>query len=672
MEQNQKVENDVILSVKDLVVKFSLRGQELTALRGVNLDLHRGESLAIVGESGSGKSVFCKSFIGMLDKNGWIDSGEIWYNGVDIAKYKKNEEWTQIRGKEIAIVFQDPMTSLDPLQTIGTQIREALELHQGLKGAEAQEKVIEILNDVGILEPEKRCKDYPHEFSGGMRQRVVIAIAIACNPKILVCDEPTTALDVTIQAQILALLRKLQAKYNLTIIYITHDLGVVANVADRVAVMYAGDIVEIGTCEDVFYTPKHPYTWALLSSLPQLGIKGQPLFSIEGTPPNLFTEIRGDAFAPRNRYAMQIDLMERPPYFEISPTHKARTWLLDPRAPHIDPPNTSIAKAREENAKHAAEKKKVGEKLVEVKDLVVQFGSKRNPFVAVKGVSFDIYKGETFGLVGESGSGKTTIGRAIIRINPAAKGEITYKGERISGKISKELDRKITHEIQMIFQDPMASLNERAKVDYIVSEGLMNIHPEMTKEQRSQRVAEVLQDVGLLPEFASRFPHEFSGGQRQRIGVARALIMEPDFIIADEPISALDVSIRAQVLNLLSAMQQQRGLTYLFISHDLSVMRFIADRIAVIHKGVIVELADTEELFAYPMHPYTRALLSAIPQPDPREEKKKVLEVYDPSIHNYTEDKPFWTEIRPNHFITCNNYELEQYREKLAKMEKGE
>ncbi len=672
MEQNQNVEKETILSVKDLVVKFSLRGQELTALRGVSLDLHKGESLAIVGESGSGKSVFCKSFIGMLDKNGWIDSGEIWYEGVDIAKYKKNEEWTKIRGKEIAIVFQDPMTSLDPLQTIGNQIREALDLHQGLRGAEAQEKVIEILNDVGILEPEKRCKDYPHEFSGGMRQRVVIAIAIACNPKILICDEPTTALDVTIQAQILALLRKLQSKYNLTIIYITHDLGVVANVADRVAVMYAGDIVEIGTCEDVFYTPKHPYTWALLSSLPQLGIKGEPLFSIEGTPPNLFTEIRGDAFAPRNRYAMQIDLMEKPPYFEVSPTHKARTWLLDPRAPHIDPPNTSIAKAREANAKLGTQKKRVGEKLVEVKDLVVQFGSKRNPFVAVKGVSFDIYKGETFGLVGESGSGKTTIGRAIIRINPAAKGEIIYKGERISGKISKELDHRITQEIQMIFQDPMASLNERAKVDYIVSEGLMNIHPEMTKEERSKRVAEVLQDVGLLPEFASRFPHEFSGGQRQRIGVARALIMEPDFIIADEPISALDVSIRAQVLNLLSAMQQQRGLTYLFISHDLSVMRFIADRIAVIHKGVIVELADTEELFAYPMHPYTRALLSAIPQPDPREEKKKVLEVYDPSIHNYTKDKPFWTEIRPNHFITCNNYELEQYRNKLAKTEKGE
>ena len=392
MEQQKQNESEVILSVKDLVVKFSLRGQELTALRGVSMDLHKGESLAIVGESGSGKSVFCKSFIGMLDKNGWIESGEIWYNGTDISKYKKDEDWIKIRGKEIAIVFQDPMTSLNPLQTVGAQIREALELHQGLKGVAAQEKAIEILSDVGILEPEKRVKDYPHQFSGGMRQRVVIAIAMACNPKILICDEPTTALDVTIQAQILALLKQLQQKYHLTIIYITHDLGVVANVADRVAVMYAGDIVEIGTCEEVFYTPQHPYTWALLSSLPQLGIKGEPLYSIEGTPPNLFTEIRGDAFAPRNRYAMQIDLLERPPYFEVSPTHKARTWLLDPRAPKVEPPNTSIAKAMESHAKHAAAntKKISGEKLVEVKDLVVQFGSSRKPFVAVKGVSFDI------------------------------------------------------------------------------------------------------------------------------------------------------------------------------------------------------------------------------------------------------------------------------------------
>ncbi|MCI5615778.1 MAG: ABC transporter ATP-binding protein [Clostridia bacterium] len=666
MDEQKQAPRDVILSVKDLVVKFSLRGKELTALRGISLDLYKGESLAIVGESGSGKSVFTKSFIGMLDKNGWIDSGEIWYRGEDMAKYKKNEDWIKIRGKEIAIVFQDPMTSLNPLQTIGTQIREALELHQGLKGAAAQERVVEILSDVGITEPEKRMKDYPHEFSGGMRQRVVIAIAMACDPKILVCDEPTTALDVTIQAQILELLKKLQRKYHLTIVYITHDLGVVANVADRVAVMYAGDIVEIGSCEEVFEKPQHPYTWALLSSLPQLGVKGQPLYSIEGTPPNLFTEIKGDAFAQRNRYAMKIDFLERPPYFSVSPTHKARTWLLDPRAPKVTPPNTSIAKAMEDNARRVQENRKpFTEKLVEVRNLSIHFGSARHPFQAVKNVSFDIYKGETFGLVGESGSGKTTIGRAIIRINPTASGEIRYAGERIDGKISKKLDREITQKIQMIFQDPMASLNERAKVDYIVSEGLMNIHPEMSAEERASRVNKALLDVGLLPEFSSRFPHEFSGGQRQRIGIARALIMEPEFIIADEPISALDVSIRAQVLNLLSSMQKQRGLTYLFISHDLSVMRFICDRIAVIHKGVIVELADTEELFAHPLHPYTRALLSAIPQPDPKMEKTKTLEIYDPSIHHYETDKPSWVEIRQQHYIFCNQQELEYYRKKL-------
>ena len=291
------------------------------------------------------------------------------------------------------------------------------------------------------------------------------------------------------------------------------------------------------------------------------------------------------------------------------------------------------------------------EPLLQVRDMEVTFGKGKKKFVAVKGVTFYIYKGETFGLVGESGSGKTTIGRAIIRINPISAGEVTFKGQRISGKISRQLDKQVTQKIQMIFQDPMASLNERAKVDYIVSEGLINVHPNISKEEREAAVSKALSDVGLLPEFASRFPHEFSGGQRQRIGIARSLIMEPEFIIADEPISALDVSIRAQVLNLMSKLQKERGLTYLFIAHDLSVMRFICDRIAVIHKGVIVELSETEKLFAHPLHPYTRALLSAIPMPDPESEREKVLEVYDPSCHHYETDKPVWTEIEPGHFI---------------------
>ena len=340
-------ERETILSVKDLNIKFNLRGRQLHAIRGVSLDLYKGESLAIVGESGSGKSVFVKSFMGLLDANGWVDSGEIWYDGQDLTKFNTEKQWLTLRGKKIAMVLQDPMTSLNPLKTIGAQIVEAIELHQGLRGEAAHKEMISVLNDVGINDPERRAKQYPHEFSGGMRQRVVIAIAVACRPQILICDEPTTALDVTIQAQILGLIRSLKEKYNLTTVYITHDLGVVANVADRIAVMYAGDIVEIGLCEEVFYQSKHPYTWALLSSLPQLGVKGEPLYSIHGTPPNLFYEVKGDAFAPRNPKALKIDFVKRPPYFDVSPTHKARTWLLDPRAPKIDPPEAVMKLATE-------------------------------------------------------------------------------------------------------------------------------------------------------------------------------------------------------------------------------------------------------------------------------------------------------------------------------------
>ena len=673
MEQQNRNENEVILSVKDLVVKFSLRGQELTALRGVSMELYKGESLAIVGESGSGKSVFCKSFIGMLDKNGWVESGEIWYNGTDIAKYKKDEDWIKIRGREIAIVFQDPMTSLNPLQTVGTQIREALELHQGLKGVAAQEKAIEILSDVGILEPEKRVKDYPHQFSGGMRQRVVIAIAVACRPQILICDEPTTALDVTIQAQILDLIRKLQREQHMTIIYITHDLGVVANVADRVAVMYAGQIVEIGMVNEIFFDAWHPYTWALLGALPQLGVKGEKLPAIDGTPPNLFNKVVGDSFAPRNHQALNIDFLEEPPLFDVTPTHQAKTWMLDPRAPKINQPDT----IRKLSSQHLMDAEPIShmdhphlrpdrEPLIEVKDLQITFGSGKKKFVAVDDVNFTIYRGETFSLVGESGSGKTTIGRAIVRINPITNGEVLFKGRRITGKISRELDNEVIRSCQMIFQDPMASLNERAKVDYIVSEGIINYHLYKDNKDRVDKVQHALEEVGLLPEFSSRFPHEFSGGQRQRIGIARSLIMQPEFIVADEPISALDVSIRAQVLNLLNELKKKRNLTYLFIAHDLSVVRFISDRIAVIHKGRIVELAEAEELFRHPLHPYTRALLSAVPNPNPYLERSKKLLVYDPSVHDYSVDKPEWCEILPDHFVYGNAPELDGYRKELG------
>ena len=354
-----------ILSVRNLHVSFTLRGKELHALRGIDLDVEDGESLAIVGESGSGKSVLNKNFIGLLDQNGRITDGEIRYYGmgdklrhypgagmddngdyIDLAAFKNNEDWLRIRGSEICMIPQDPMTSLNPLKSIGWQISEALMLHRGMKGKMAREETIRILEDVRIDNPQRRFKQYPHELSGGMRQRVVIAIAIACNPRILICDEPTTALDVTIQAQVLHLLRELKEKYHLTIIFITHDLGVVANVADRVAVMYAGDIIEIGLVNEIFYDPRHPYTWALLSSLPQLGHRGEELYAIQGTPPSLFLEVEGDAFALRNPQALVIDSLQRPPYFDVTPTHRAKTWLLDDRAPKLTPPE-ALRKVRE-------------------------------------------------------------------------------------------------------------------------------------------------------------------------------------------------------------------------------------------------------------------------------------------------------------------------------------
>ena len=646
-----------ILSIKDLNISFTLRGQNLRVIRGISIDVRKAENLAIVGESGSGKSVFCKALMGLLDANGRVDSGEIIYKGRDLAKLHTEDEWLSVRGKEIAIVMQDPMTSLNPLKSIGSQVLEAVKLHQKLSGSAAREAVINYLNDVGISNPKQRYHQYPHEFSGGMRQRVVIAIAIACRPKILICDEPTTAIDVTIQAQILELLKRMQRKYGLTTIYITHDLGVVANVADRIAVMYAGDIVEVGGAEDVFYRPRHPYTWALLLSMPQLASKGEELFSIEGSPPTLSVPVAGDAFAPRNPNALKIDFVKRPPMFRVSETHSARTWLLDSRAPKTEnrkPPRLTEGKAGPQPAQTFSEP------ILEVRNLRVSFGKGRKMLDAVKNVTFTIYKGETFGVVGESGSGKTTLGRTIMRIYEPAQGEILYKGKRISGRITKTEDEQLTRNIQMIFQDPMSSLNERAKVFNIVCEGLLNLGRAPAAERHS-KVIKSLSEVGLRAEFAGRFPHEFSGGQRQRIGIARAMIMSPEFIIADEPISALDVSIRAQVLNLMSRLQREKGLSYLFISHDLSVMRYICDRIAALYRGVMVELADTETLFKRPVHPYTRSLISAVPQPDPVLERDKTVFAYDPKVHNYDKEPPSWREIEPRHFVYCNDSEEKEY-----------
>lgn len=672
MPENKK---EQVLSVRDLDITFKTTAGPVHAIRGVNIDLYKGETVALVGESGSGKSVTMKAAMGILAQNAIVNSGsiEFSYHHADgspetVDLLQKDKKWIRrhINGKRIAMVFQDPMTALNPLKTVGEQIREMITLHSDLSKDASTEKAKKLMEQVGISSD--RYGKYPHEFSGGMRQRIVIATAIAADPEVLICDEPTTALDVTLQAQILRLLRDIQRSMGLSVIFITHDLGVVANIADRVAVMYAGEIIETGPTEEVFSCPVHPYTRALLRALPQLGVKGQALFAIPGTPPNLYNDIQGDAFYPRNPEAMEIDRLEEPPMFSVSPGHTAKTWTMHPMAIQKwgDPRNYRTPGLGRAPAAPEPYTPRSDEPLLSVRNLSIDFGSGKKVFHAVNGVSFDVYRGETFSLVGESGSGKTTIGRAIMKIIPTAGGEILYKGTRVNRRFSREEIKQYRQQVQMIFQDPMASLNERAKVDYIISEGLYNFNLFENEADRKAKVSRVMQRVGLLPEFASRFPHEFSGGQRQRLGIARALIMEPEFIIADEPISALDVSIRAQIINLLNELKKEHSLTYLFIAHDLSVVRFISDRIGVIYKGALMELAPGEEIFAHPLHPYTRSLLSAIPMPDPAAERGKTCTPYNPSVHDYSVDKPSWTEIAPGHFVFANARECDEYRRILG------
>ena len=651
-----------ILEARDLVIRFNLRGKTLTAVRKASLDLYPNETLAIVGESGSGKSVFTKSFLGMLDKNGHVAEGSLMFEGEDLAAFKTEKQWLRIRGSKIAMVFQDPMTSLNPVKTIGQQIREVITWHFGTEKEQAKREAIRILEQVGIPDPELRYAQYPHEFSGGMRQRVVIATAIACRPRVLICDEPTTALDVTVQAQILELIRKLQREMDMSVVYITHDLGVVANVADRVSVMYAGQIVEYGNVHEIFKNPQHPYTKALLQSLPQLGSRGKALHSIKGSPPNLFFDIKGDAFAPRNPDAMKIDFELEPPFFQVSDTHYAKTWLLHDKAAAYRAGLS--AKAESETVAVRAPVAE-SEPLLSLRDLTVNFKLGRKAFSAVKEASLDIYPGETFSLVGESGSGKTTIGKAIMKICHTNGGDILYRGEKINQKLPGRRLNAYRQQVQMIFQDPMSSLNERAKVDYIISEGLYNFKLFKNEDERREKVRRAMQSVGLVEEYASRFPHEFSGGQRQRIGIARSLVVEPQLIIADEPISALDVSIRAQVINLLNALKEEKNLTYLFIAHDLSVVRYFSDRIAVMHKGRIVELADADELFSHPLHPYTHSLLASAPVPDPEVERGKKAVHYDSTQHDYSKDRPQWLELAPRHFVWANKSEAEGYAKLL-------
>ena len=609
-----------VLELQDLSVQFHTGKEIVQAVRGVSLEVQEGEVLAIVGESGCGKSVLCKSVMKLLPQTAYIAGGRILVDGVDITDYRERE-MEKLRGNVFSMVFQDPMTSLNPTMKIGTQIAEAVRVHEPkIRKAELDGRVLELLGLVGIDRAKERMQQYPGQMSGGMRQRCVLAIALASNPRILFADEPTTALDVTIQAQILELFRNIQKKFRTATILVSHDLSVVAGVADRVAVMYAGKIVEIGTTEEIFYQPKHPYTWALLQSLPALSKGKAELFTIPGMPPNLAHPPKGDAFACRNPYAVARDYEEEPPMFRVSDTHYAATWLLAEDAP-------KIMFGRENRKKRVIHQEwKDAEVLLDVRHLNHAFSLSRKLAVkAVDDVSFQLRKGEIFGLVGESGSGKSTVARCIMNLYHNGSGEVYYNGIPLHDrKAYRKMRRQIRQNIQIIFQDSTSSLNPRMKVKDIITEPLVINHIRPKRGTYREEAAFQMKYVGLYESFMDKFPGELSGGQRQRVAIARAVIMEPELLIADEPIASLDVSIQAQIVNLFRHLQEEHGFTFLFIAHDLSMVEYLCDRVGVMYHGKLVEAGLTEDVFAQPKHSYTKRLMESIPIPEPgRKEERR-------------------------------------------------
>lgn len=661
-----------ILEVKDLEVSFNTYAGEVKAVRGISFDLLSGETLAIVGESGSGKTVTAKSLLRLIKGPVGVIKGssEINFKGINILNYKNNE-LHNYRGEEVGMIFQDAMTSLNPTTKVGAQIMESLYLHRKISKKEARKETIKMLELVRIPNPELRVDEYPHQFSGGMRQRVMIAIALACKPNALIADEPTTALDVTVQAEIMQLLKSLQNDLGTAIVLITHDLGVVAENADRVGVMYGDMIIERGTCKEIFKDPQHPYTAALLKSIPDVTMDvREKLVSIDGTPPDLLAPPSGCAFAPRCKYCMPICKKKMPPKTDITDSHSTLCWLKNDMAPTID------LTSKKGDVKEFLEEVDLSnaEKVLELKNLKKYFKvGKKKMLKAVDDVSFFIRKGETLGVVGESGCGKTTCGRTIMNLYDPTSGEVLYNGKNVFKMKAKE-KKKFRKDVQMIFQDPYASLNPRMTVSDIIAEGL-NINNIYTGGKRQPRIDALLNMVGLNKEHGNRFPHEFSGGQRQRVGIARALAVDPKIIVCDEPISALDMSIQAQVINLLLDLQKRLGLTFMFIAHDLSMVKYISDRVAVMHLGCLVELATSNNIYAKPLHPYTKMLMNSIPVANP-ELKKDQIDVDGgemPSPIDLPEgcrycnrckeamdicykEIPTFKEVEEEHFVACHLY----------------
>ena len=609
MTDHQQFAPEQVLAVRDLNVRFQHEGRITEAVRNLSLDLHRGETLALVGESGSGKSVTSLALMRLIEQAGGEVSGEIQLrrrNGevLDVMR-ASSSQMRKVRGADMAMIFQEPMTSLNPVFTVGEQIAESIRLHQGKSHQQAQAEARRMLDLVRIPEAHNVLSRYPHQLSGGMRQRVMIAMALSCKPALLIADEPTTALDVTIQAQILQLIRVLQKEMQMGVIFITHDMGVVAEMADRVQVMYRGDVVERAPVQQLFDAPQQPYTRALLAAVPKLGaMSGQPL---PAKFPLLHTNGREEAATPQD-------------------TVRAS-----------EPP------------------------ILQVRDLVTRFDIRGGLFNrvkrrvhAVEKVSFDLYAGETLALVGESGCGKSTTGRSLLRLVASQGGTITFNGQRIDALQGHAL-ASLRRDIQFIFQDPYASLDPRLTVGFSIMEPLL-VHNTMDRRQAEKRVAWLLERVGLLPEHAQRYPHEFSGGQRQRICIARALALNPKVVIADESVSALDVSIQAQIINLMLDLQREFGIAFLFISHDMAVVERISHRVAVMYLGQIVEMGPRQAVFEQPRHPYTKKLMAAVPVADPAHRHRERALMVDeiPSPIRPLGDEPevaALLEVAPGHFV---------------------
>ena len=595
-----------LLQIQNLRTYFHTDEHTVKAVDDLSVEIQEGKTLGIVGESGSGKSVTSLSVMKLLSHTAQIESGSISFLGRDLVRLPE-PEMRRIRGKEISMIFQEPMTSLNPVFTVGFQVMEALTLHQGISKKEARKRTIQLFDEVGIPEPDQRVDSYPHEMSGGQKQRVMIAMALSCNPKLLIADEPTTALDVTIQAQILDILRELRDRRGMSILFITHDLGVVAEIADDVAVMFRGKLVEYGSVFEIFSTPKHPYTRGLLSCRPRLDSKFKRLPTVED-----YMEVTTETDGEISVVEKKLD-SDRLKHFESA----GRGRLL-----HPEPELETLGYALDLGVA-TADTQTVGSgelPLLDVEGLHVHFPIRKGLFSrtvgyvkAVDGISFRVYRGQTLGLVGESGCGKTTSGRAILRLIEPTSGRVRFDGMEI-GSLSSSQMRQMRNRLQIIFQDPYGSMNPRMTVQSTLVEPMKIQNIGVNAQDQRDRAVALLEEVGMEADHLPRYPHEFSGGQRQRICIARALTVEPEFIICDESVSSLDVSVQAQVLNLLKDLQEQRGLTYVFISHDLGVVKFMADMMAVMNEGKIVEFGPSENIYADPRKDYTKRLINATPK----------------------------------------------------------